>query len=476
MRIYPVNNNIGNNYKLTNNSHHLSYMSSNIGIKDHISFKSTESLAIGWVLKGGYSILKGATKKAAYKEEIGRNIARAEKLRNAGASISDTLFALAKTPTSEEPKHNLVYFLYDNFHVFSLKELKDYSIKKLFPLATECREDANFSHAAKVALLRNMIDTGEYVDSAYFYKAFKDLPPEYDKDKESLVIQLLKDKNARDNYIANNKRTNADVLTYKKYMADAALIRSLPMERHGDFFRDYAQSIDSVYDYSFPYIIKMLTNKTEDGSQYAPLAGDRNLFYGFYKNGFVQPESDYLVHNQQYYKTLYPKGFDVYTQALFCDTFFNLMGIYKDTPEKGAADLHIDRWLFDDMLKDYNTLIEAQTKSEEEQIELFKERIYQKQSGTSYEIIDSIPGFMYLTGKADKLKKYTESDVLTNLNLEALVSRKPNYNYNEFDIIDVKELEETTAKIEREEKEREDWLNNLSYSERAELEAPWNVP
>ena len=476
MKILPVSNSTINNYQSLENGNKISYVSASLNTKNQISFKSTESIAIGWVLRGGYSILKGTPQKNAYKEAIGRRLARAGKSGQDSSVISDTLFALAKTPVSKEPKYDIFYFLGDKFHAFSLKELKEYAIKKLFPLATECKEDANFSHAAKIALLRNMIDNGEYVDSVYFYKAFKDLPPEYDKDKEALAAQLLRDKNARDNYIANNKRKNSDIITYKKYIADAALLRSMPVERHSDFFKNYANSIDNIYDYSFPYIIKMLTNKTENGSQYAPLPSDKNLFYGFYKKGFVHAEYDYLVHNQQYYKKLYPKGFDVYTQALFCDTFFNLMGVYKDNPKRGAEDINVDEWLFDDMVKDYNTLIEAQTKSEKEQIELFKNRIRQKRNSGSYDIMDSIPGFIYLTGKADKLKKYTESDVITNQNIDALISRKPNYNYNEFDIINVKEFEETNADIERAEKEEADRLNNLPYSERMELENPWNVP
>lgn len=475
MRIYAIDNTLNsNNLQKINNKNNISDRHTLSNTNNQISFKSAEGAVIYWVARSGYELLNGTVEKAAYKRKLCEKIIDTERVKAKGDGYVDTIFALAKTHPSAEPKFNLFYLIEDfEFHSFTLKKIKNYAMKCFFPLTRECKEDSNFAHAAKVAFLRSMIDTGEYIDSEYFYKTFTDLPPEYDRDKESLAAQILKDKNARDNYISLNSRKNPDVLTYKKYIADTALIRSMPVERHSEFFKNYANSIDSLYSYSFPYIIKMLTNRTENGGQYAPIADDKNLFFGFYKNGFVHEDYDYLINNQNYYKTLYPNGFDVYTQALFCDAFFNLMESYKDNPEEGANAINVEPFMFDDMKKDYETIIKAsQMKNEQEQLELFKARITEKENSGSYEIMDSVPGFIYLTGKADKLEESKECDPITKTNLDALVNNAPNYKYDNFDALGIDHLRAIVYNI-RAEQER---INNLPYSERADLETPWNVP
>lgn len=173
-----------------------------------VSFKSITTLGAGL----GLHIFSNY-KKLCDQQKLVKNLVKRVKnpdLSNAD-TVLQTLFELAQSRAKDIK--GIPFFSTRNIKS-DLTNVRSYALEELFPIVN----DVDYGHASKTALLSDMVETGEYVASSTFYRAFKNLPPAlYEDDKRFLVKKMLNDinvfKNARNNLKSKDAQSviNANV-------------------------------------------------------------------------------------------------------------------------------------------------------------------------------------------------------------------------------------------------------------------------
>lgn len=435
------------------NKSHLLYSAGDTGTAvvperhDSVSFNGISVvggvLAIAKVIQYGYKSLKTDLAKAEFKNEIVRRIENPNSA-NSASEIVDTLFALAKTIGRDEPT-SMGYCLKDVNNATSLTEYRDMVLQKLFPLIPEMVEDVNHGHAAKVAMLNSMIDTGEYVYSDNFINVFSNLPPVYFAEKMAMIQKVLKDKNAisaihkdiawdkaaqiaeeRYKYeykslddtthaysiapiaatiidaIKSNrwmKRTakqiyteNIPTIENKRATVNTAMILSMEPTKFQMLYTGYNLSIKEQAGKAFKYVARTL--KHYDG-KYKRV----NNLYKYYSSNFKSDGSNVLSDAEQIVAKRY---------------YMEFMDNFKQDKNKLMCEFNIGEKYYDDMYKDYMLLQNAKNKkySSEKFDILLQARIREKMSSDDIYIRDSASALLEMLGKSED--KFIISDSQKN--------------------------------------------------------------
>lgn len=445
---YNKNNNIKQSYSNPNNTLKLK--------QDTVSFKGfgiSVSL-IAYVAKEGYHALNADKKKARYANELLKKV-NSPDFSNYGADAVNTLFALAKTPANDEPV-GVIYDWYRDEPSVRLKQMKVKAFE-LFSKIPELKGDVNHGHAAKLALLSSYIDTGEYAHTSKFFKAFKDLPETFDKDKLFLMKKMLRDKNVKSNAVMVEARRRAEEYD-SMYRADDYPWWTIPLT---PFFAIPYQALtadrrinkDLKNNYTHYY------NNINPNVEIANTALLSTLDFNKYKDFFNEYEN--VIQQQAYnaFKTIKEdltsyknKIFDKYANGFYeCDNYKNniakqyytsFMLKYKDSPDELKKEFNIDNEeYFTELNKDFKFLMKLKNITNETELKnLFKQRIDEKFNNTNEDIKYSGKGLLAIANKEDEY-----SDLL------------PKKVYPETTVSDY------------------DSSDDLPYWKEAELQTPWIV-
>lgn len=402
---------------------------------DTVNFKAGVSVSLVLlVIKEGYNGLKNNTERANFKNEIAQKMACPD-LSNNAKQLVDVLFALAKTKGRDEPA-NILYDLKDKYgYSETLKDLRSEAIGKLFPLIPVMKNDINSGNAAKAAMLDSMIDSGEYLESPYMYDGFKSLFNA--SNKESLLLKAMRDKNVwreinttyaipkakeraelsyqppEDNstsdslfhflksilfdmpkYIIDEKnyvkRESKKLLPQiqeefeiKKAIVNTALIHTLEVDKHQDFFSVYNDLIHSQSRLAYRNIAKML--KTDD--------------YG---------KTEYETLYKKYAEGL--KGLSIPEEHLSINYLKDMCKHFKNDKETLAKEFNINPVLCNDILSDFELISKSSAESSPNNLKkLYEERINEKVASGNKYIQDSAGTLVYLSGHASGLKSLLDS-------------------------------------------------------------------
>lgn len=438
-----------NTNKYYNNSYNTPIISQN-----NISFKSA-SIPVGlmiYVAKEGYHALTNNKQKAKYANELLKKVSSPD-FSNYGADAVNTLFALAKTPTNDEPT-GAIYDWYRNKPSVRLKQMKVKGFE-FFSKIPELKGDINQGHAAKLALLSSYIDTGEYAHTSQFFKAFKDLPETFDNDKLFLIKKMLSDKNVKSNAVmvearrraeeydstccaddypwwtipltpffavpyqalTANRRINTDLknnythyynqINPKVEIANTALLSTLDFNKYKDFFNEYENVIQQQAYNAFKAIKEDLTSF-------------ENRIFDRYADGFYE--------------------YDNYKNNIAKQYYTSFMLKYKNSPDELKKEFNIDNEeYFTELNKDFKFLMSLKNITNETELKnLFKQRIDEKFNNPNENI------------------KYSGKGLLTTANKEDEYS----------DLLPKKVYPEETVS---------DYDDDLPYWKEAELQTPWIV-
>lgn len=404
--------------------------------QDTVNFKGGISSSLMYiVIKEGYKGLKDNTAKAKFKNEIAQKMS-APDLSNDARQLVDVLFALAKTKGKDEPE-NILYGLNDKYDMSkTLRELRSDAIGKLFPLIPVKKNDSNHGNAAKTAMLGSLIDSGEYLECPYLLSAFKSLFN--DSDKESLILKALRDKNvvreinetyvlpeaksiAENSYQYPEDKSTSDSFFHfvkmifydlprdmikqnqyvrketkncipevqqkyniKRAVINTALISTLDVRKHQDFFSSYRELIQSQSRIAFQSIANKLKENYEGKPEF-------NMLYKKYAEGLKDlsiPE-EYLAIN--------------YLQDMYEHFRDNITGL-KNEFNMGSP-------FCNDICKDYELLSKCpQTFDINSLKQLFRERINEKYASGNEYIQKSAGTLIYLSGRANELKSLLEAE------------------------------------------------------------------
>lgn len=427
MRISSISTDLYRNKITQKNGKNYPYTANKLMQTDSVSFGAIEvaalagwginrltSAAIGSVIKDGYKALKTAGVQAKYKNDLVSRFVNVNYHAQNGISPVDVLFALSKSPGTEEANGFWYSSVKDKYNTaFGLKELRDCAMKSLFPLVQEGVNDFNCGHAAKVALLTNMVDTGEYLNSQYFYKAFKNLPDSlnlptplnYNRNKIVLLEKMMRDKNAA--------KAARDYVGYdadeKRNLAITALISTLPSRYYIPFLRDYNSSIEAIYDKSYKLVNEKIINK----NTYKP-----NEFYNtLYANGLTaeMQERDYISSINSV-----EKGTFIYVQPVLEEYYMDLMEYFKDHKKEGMKHFNTEEKYFDDMVRDYEMLKYVKNMKEKDVVKkLLKLRVDEKLKSNDENIKNTVAGFLNLSGRAKEFRDILSNEPAIAKNLSA---------------------------------------------------------
>lgn len=382
MRVNEVSNNfINSSNKQAKNISLYSNRSTDLGL-DRVSFKGTGTYFTMLVAKEGYKILKGAKSKAKYANELAKRFATPD-TSNLGEKVVDTIFALAKSPASLEPQ-TLTYQAFREGGIWAktIGCMRDEALKTLFPLVPEVDNDKNLGHAAKVALLSSLIETGEYFKSENFYDVFKDLPDkDYSSDKIFLVKKIMFDKNIhedlyktealkkvenkasssyepqkysplfgvfgvayeliRASYIEKKEKQQC-MKTYlpeicqeinkKIKIASVALLSTMNSIEYEDFYDRYSDVINTQAHLAFQAVKDKLLNYKGQPEQ--------NRFYQWYKNDFTEIPLE--------------ESMSKYEQILSKKYYDDFMSTYGENKNLITKEFNISDDVYEDLFKDYN--------------------------------------------------------------------------------------------------------------------------
>ena len=343
----------------------------NISQKPQINTYKTDSVSFG--TGGTYLVVRllrkcvqpfiSASKKAEHKTELMKHyIDEYANLKN-GKTPTDFIFLLSKYP-SKEQLSGRIDKLY-NADLPKVSELKDCALKDLFPLMKEMSDDKNYVRAAKSDLLLNMVDTGEYINSHYFFSTFNHLPSEYDALKILIIQKTLKDKNA--NSEAYKKYTTKGCesnFSTDKIISSAALITAFDIGKYPSFIADYEPTLNSILVHSGEIV-------------HDRLSGEKDSFYRNYSKGFTNgPLTPYL-------------------QFLCDDYYFSFMPKFMNNKESGMEFFNVSPEYFDDMREDFKIITKYHGTNKGKELEdVLKTRIKQKLKSNDDNIKQSILGFM----------------------------------------------------------------------------------
>ena len=406
---------------------------------DSVSFKSFETSLTLLVAKDGYKALKNDSAKIKFKNQIfdilkGKNV----------NDIINAIFALAKSPTIDAPKSFFYKMKCEDLNLWYEK------VKALdmFPDIPEMKGDSNSGHAAKMALMSNMIESGDYIRPIYtdksFYNAFKNLPPMYDAEKEILMKKALSDKNvlsgimnnivkprARDNaesaveggreftplylipvigvaigYAKERMEANSMAKDYipvvaskvenERAIANTALLSTMDSVKHAQFFNEYKDKISAQAQKAFRFIDDRLHYITSY-SKY------KNYFYGFYKSGY------------DCYRDMGEWGlrarWDIseYERVLTHSYFMEFMEYLKGDKNAIMERFNIDEVYYDDLVKDHELLSKIADINDEAQInDLVSKRVDEKFQSDNEYVKESAGGLCLITHAHEAYKHFRD--------------------------------------------------------------------
>lgn len=374
--------------------------------KDNITFRGPATTLTVLVAKEGYNTLKNVGPKAKFANELYYDICFPDTTKNA-RSVVNTLFALAKSLPKDEPRGEiynsarlLTERVSDSYNI-RLSSMRLEALEKLFPLVPEMNGDVNSGHAAKVALLSSMIDTGEYVNSPAFYTAFTELSSLYLDDKVFLVKKILKDANVYRNavalrademadshyysqeyqlppksfwksrYIQKNRKTIFPEIDKQIKMTNIALLMSLNPNECRSLFLDYEDSIQAQAQIAFKAIKDKLTS-------------ERDSFYTSYIGQYTSG----LFYSESFLGKTY---------------FFDMMNHLGNDREAIAKEFNISEDYAEDLYKDFVLIQNTKNLTDEEEVnQLYQQRIKEKEQTEDSVIIKSIPGLLRLSDNSLK--------------------------------------------------------------------------
>lgn len=388
-------------------------------ISDTVSFKSgVPGTLTLFVVKEGYNALRTDLAKAKYAAELYKRIKNPD-LSNKAKQIIDTIFALAKSPAKDEPKGELYdtvsRFQFGDVTPVRIGAMRNLALKELFPLIPEFSDDNNHGHAAKVALLTSLVDTGEYTDSYTFLDAFNSLSQGYKDDKVFLIKKMLKDKNVYANnfgilaendaeyahehyrdypwwtvpltpfgamlymsktkdswkkkYIKENQTELQNDARNKMNIANTAIISRLNKLEYGPLYQ-YRDDIMAQADAAFKSVIGRVIS---------------------YKNCFFEKYADGFWGNP-------------YERDLIKLYFLDLMASIHNDKKSVMDKFCVDEKHAKELIKDYEFIDVSRKSSDLDKIKkLFVKRINEKFSSDSTNIKESGKGLIELSGRREDL-------------------------------------------------------------------------
>ncbi|MBR6126369.1 hypothetical protein IKQ21_01655 [bacterium] len=363
------------------------------------------------------------------------------------------LFKLSKTFADKEPNglFDMYYVLNDKFPFIG--DIRDCALRDIFPLIKEMPNDANRGHEAKVSMLESMIETGEYIKSVYFYKAFCNLPQNYDKNKVVMLEKMMNNPFYMQNYInycnkhgdkdATSKIYSTDYLLSLINVAITLLSSTLSKVKNAEFFMVHKDKLKKCNEVADSIAAGHLINK--DYPDY---------FYHIYAEGLTNGANS------------------VFTQAYIDKFYLDKISKLKDNKKEGMKFFGISGKYFDDIVKDFNTLTEA-SECNEGFWDIINKRVNEKLHSDDENIKKSAIGFLDMSGLGKEFLDTQKADAQLKEKLEARIKEAPdmlyryghngNYRYDdEFSYLDIKKQIETMNEIHDREETAKEWRSTIS--------------
>ena len=443
MKILPVTYTTNSNIKYTK-TNNCAYS----GLSYNPSFKSFD---LGTIL-GKLLLINGAGKvfnnikhlkiKRKLMEDYIKSVCNIELEQSVPVNL---LFRLSKMPAINEP-NGFFDMYYKKNNVFpSIRTIRDCALKDIFPLIKEMPNDANHGHAAKVSMLESMAESGEYINSVYFYKTFCNLPKNYEKNKVVILEKMMNDPFYLQSFEEYCKKFGDKDSSFKsgtpEYMlsminaAISALVSSISRDRNPEFF-------------------KINKGKLARCEEMADLTATEHLFRNDKPNSFYKLYAGGLTKTTDSF----------YVQSIIDKFYLDKISKLNNDIPAGAKFFDVSEKYFEDMANDFKALSKA-AESNGDFWEIINQRVKEKLNSDDKLIRESAIGFLDSSGLA---KEYLNSQNVDNELRNKLNKRikeapnryniskhRGNYRYDdEQSYININKQKEVLSKIEDKEETR----------------------